>query len=133
MRIIGPLVLVLGAAWVVIAVAEITGTPRGLLALVTLVVVVAGLVALLRPPRVLTLTDEGYRVSLVRGAGVYRAAWTDVESVGTQTVGGALALVFSLKGGAHSAVPLTLLGQHNLAAQREVHQRLNDAHGYRRL
>jgi hypothetical protein len=133
LRSLGALVIGLGALWVVVAVSGLTGVIRGLLALVTLVIVLLALVLLVRPPRVLELSADGYRISLVRGAGVARSAWTEVESVGTQTRGSALCLVFNLKGEATSTLPLSLLGTRNVEAQREVHERLNDAHGYRRL
>jgi hypothetical protein len=133
LRFVGPLVIAVGALWVVVALTGLTGMARGLVALLTLVVILGALVAVIRPPRVLTLTDDAYRISLVRGAGVARAPWRDVEAVGTQSVGGAPSILFTLKGDATSVLPLSLLGARNVDAQREVHQRLNDANGYKLL
>jgi hypothetical protein len=133
LRVLGPLVIALGALWMVVAITELTGAVRGLAALLTLVVVGVGAVALVRPPRVLQLSADGYRVSLVRGAGVPRSSWPEVEAVGTQPGGTGPCLVLTLKGKQTTVVPLSLLGARSLEAQREVHERLNQAHGYRRL
>jgi hypothetical protein len=133
LRAFGPLIIGLGAGWILLATAGVTGVVRGIAAAVTLIIVGGGILAVVRPPRVLALSADGYRVSLVRGGGVARSSWSEVESVGTQVRGSALCLVFILKDGATSLVPLSLLGARHAEAQREVHERLNQAHGYRRL
>ncbi len=133
LRVLGPLVIGLGFVWVVIAFTGLPDLVLVVLALVTVIVVAATAVLLLRPPRVLLLTAAGYRVSLVRGAGEPVAGWAQVESVDTRRVGDAVSLVISLEDGRSTVLPLTLLGLRHLEAQREVHERLNAAHGYRRL
>lgn len=133
LRLLGPAVIGLGVAWLLLAALGGGGVLRGLLALLTVVVVVAALVLLLRPPAVLRLSDDGYRITWIRGSGDPAASWGDVTGVGAQRVGDAMSLVFELADGRTSTLPLTLLGARNAEAQREVHDRLNTAHGYRRL
>jgi hypothetical protein len=133
LRAIGPAVIMLGLLWVAVALLEPPTVLRGLLGLVTLAALGLSVGCLLRPPRVLSLDQDGYRVSLVRGVGVSSAAWKEVESVGTELRGRTPSLRFTLSDERTSVVPLSLLGAQNVVAQREVHARLNEAHGYRQL
>src|SRR4051794_11918248 len=131
-RLVAPLELLVGLAWIVTA---ILGMPRlWTLVLVALTVAIAGAGTLLfvRPPLVLALTDDGYRIGFARSPGRAAASWREVESVGTADVRGVRALVFALADGERSALPLTLLGARSVDAQREVHERLNAAFGYRK-
>ncbi len=86
-----------------------------------------------RPPRVLALSAAGYRIFHLRGGGVPAADWFDVESVETRSATGGPAIVVELSGRRTSLVPLSLLGLRASEAQREMHDRLNSAFGYRRL
>ena len=133
LRLIGPAIIAVGVVWLVLAALGANGVLRGLAGLLTVVVVFGGLVLVARPPRILRLTADGYRISWVRGTGDPVAAWSQVEAVGTQRVGDAVSLVFELSNGRTSSLPLTLLGPRNAEAQREVHERLNAANGYRKL
>jgi hypothetical protein len=132
-RLIAPFELLIGVAWIVTAV--VGPSPGWWFALVaaTVVVALAGGYLLLRPPTVLTLTADGYRIGVARGAGRAEARWRDVESVGAAEVGGIPMLIFVLADGGRSALPLSLIGPRNGEAQRDVHERLNTAFGYRRL
>jgi hypothetical protein len=133
LRLVAPFELLIGVAWLV---AALTAPSRGLMLALggaTVVVAVAGLLLFARPPRVLTLTADGYRIGVVRGVGRSEAAWRDVESVATADVAGAPTLVIALADGARSAMPLSFLGARKVEAQREVHERLNSAFGYRRI
>lgn len=133
LRVAGPVAIALGLVWIVVALAGVTGAARGVLAIVTLVVVLALLVAVVRPPRVLSLDERGYAIRWVRGAGVTRAPWREVQTVEVRADPGAASLVFALSGGRHSVLPLALLGSRQLEAQRDVQARLNRAYGYRKL
>jgi hypothetical protein len=133
LRLVAPFELLIGVAWLA---AALTEPPRGLvlaLGIVTVVVALTGSALFVRPPRVLALTADGYRIGVVRGVGRTAAAWRDVESVATTEVAGAATLVIALSDGGRSALPLSFLGARKLEAQREVHERLNGAFGYRRF
>lgn len=96
------------------------------------VLIIVSVVLLVRPPVVVRLDDTGYRLGRVPEGGVRRARWTDVAQVATGDSNHGRALVFSLEG-AESKVPLLLVAGRSAQLQREVHDRLNRAHGYRRL
>lgn len=95
----------------------------------TLVPVVALIVAgaaNVRPPTVLTLDDAGYRARGRRGTGT----WKSVESV---EVDDGL-LRFTDGAGEITAIPLQLVDHRQRADLiRDVYDRLNTAHGYRRF
>lgn len=132
LRPAGAVVVLLGAGWLI---AVLLGSGRWILALLglaTVVVLVGVTVAAVRPPRVLRLTDEGYLVGWLRGAGVREAGWRSIEAVSTVRVGTDKALCLDLVDGRRTVVPLALLGTHQADAQRDVRQRLDRAYGYRR-
>lgn len=58
---------------------------------------------------VLRLTKEGYRVRFVRGAGVTRARWADVEDAVTTYVADAPCVVLRLKDGGSTSIPVQML------------------------
>ena len=130
--VLGRIVMVLGALWVVatIAVAAWDLSDGWLLALglVSLGVLAASAVLFARPPAVLELTEEGYRVSGVRGGGTAAARWTDVRAVSTgESVAGP---VLVLEGrAAPSVVPLELLGPQAADAEVRIRALLDAAHG----
>jgi hypothetical protein len=133
LRAVGALFVLVGLAWV--AAVLMAGGSSVLLALAAVTVVLAALSvwATIRPPRVLTLSDAGFRVRLVRGARTTAAGWREVQSVSSGPVQGTSAVVLTLSGGRSTVIPVFLLGRRNVEAQREIHQRLNDAYGYRHL
>ena len=130
--VLGRIVMVLGALWVVatIAVAAWDLSDGWLLALglVSLGVLAASAVLFARPPAVLELTQEGYRVSGVRGGGTAAARWTNVRAVSTgESVAGP---VLVLEGrAAPSVVPLELLGPQAADAEVRIRALLDAAHG----
>jgi hypothetical protein len=132
-RLVAPFEILIGVAWVVTALA---GMPRAwtlILVALTVCAAIVGTFVFARPPKVLTLTAEGYRIGFARAPGRSAASWRDVESVGTADAAGPAALVFALADGGQSALPLSLLGVRAAEAQHEVSERLNAAFGYRRL
>jgi len=133
LRLAGTLVIGLGVLWIIGTLVDIPGPLRAVLAGLTIVVLLTLMWVAVRPPRILTLDEVGYKVRWVRGAGRSSAAWREVEGVTNRRAGAVEVMVFELRDGTSTTLPLTLLGPAHLAAQREVHERLNTAHGYRRL
>jgi hypothetical protein len=132
LRAVGALFVLVGLAWVVVVLTAGSSVLHALAA-VTVVLAVLSVWATIRPPRVLTLSDAGFRVRLVRGARTTAASWREVESVSSGPVRGTSAVVLTLSGGRSTVIPVFLLGRRNVEAQRDIHQRLNDAYGYRHL
>jgi hypothetical protein len=82
-----------------------------------------------RPPVVLRLDDDGYRSRTRAAHGLFSGRWLDVEDV---TVAEDV-LVFRLVGGGEQQMPLGFFGREKTRLLREINERLNAAHGYRRL
>jgi hypothetical protein len=99
----------------------------------TAVVLVVALVLLGRPPLVVEMAPDRYRLHHLRGGGVATAQWHDVESAQTQSSSNGPLIVIQLKDGQRSLLPLTLLGARSVEAEREIHDRLSTGHGYRPL
>jgi hypothetical protein len=133
LRLVGPIAVLLGLAWVVCSLAGLARAWTVGIGAVSIAAAVVGAYLFMRPPRILTLTADGYRIGLVRGAGRAGASWREVESVGTADTASGPAMVFRLADGGRSVLPLSLLGPRKVDAQREVHERLNSAFGYRPL
>ena len=64
---------------------------------------------LTRRTYVVRLTDDGYRVRFVRGAGVRQARWTDVEDAVTAIVADARCVVLRLRDGRSTTIPVDVL------------------------
>jgi hypothetical protein len=139
LRIAGLLTAGLGVVWVVLVVASLSlswgADSMGLkaCALLTMAVIIAIGVLLFHPPRVLELSPAGYRLRYLRGGGAPKANWSQVDSVLTREVPDGWAIVVQLSDGRTSTVPVMLLGTRSVEAQREMHERLNTAYGYRSL
>lgn len=95
-------------------------------------VVTVGLL-LARGAAVVNLDEAGYRVSLVRGAGVHRARWKDVEDVVIAYVAGERCVVLRLRDGGSTTVPLRMLEADPDSFVRDLHEHLDRGHGYRRI
>ena len=109
-------------------------------ALVTTVVVVLVVVAVVVTGLVLTrlvplvhLDDAGYRVRLLRGAGVAAARWRDVEDVVTATVHGHDVVVLRLRDGRTTTVPVAVLDARREVFVQDLRTHLDAGHGYRRI
>lgn len=112
-RIVGALLVVLALLLAVVTlVVAVAGLPF-LVLLVAAVLGVAGVFAaghlLTRRVPVVRLDAAGYRVRLVRGAGVTAAAWTDVQEAVTATPQGLPVVVLKLIDGRTTTIPVTLL------------------------
>ena len=64
---------------------------------------------LTRRTYVVRLDEEGYHVRFVRGAGVDRARWTEVEDAVTTTVAGSPCVVLRLRDGRSTTIPVDVL------------------------
>lgn len=88
---------------------------------------------LVRRLRVVTLDERGYRVRLVRGAGVRDAEWRQVSEAVTAHLGGVDCVVLRLKDGRATRVPVAVLSGDRNHFVAEVRERLRDAEGLRPL
>jgi hypothetical protein len=132
-RVVGPLFVLVGLAWVLVVLTAGRSAALLVVALVTIALAAAAALASIRPPRVLILTDAGFRVSLVRGAGTKAGSWDEVESADSGMAGRSSSIVLTLTSGRSTVIPIYLLGRRNVEAQRDIHDRLNTAYGYRHL
>jgi hypothetical protein len=82
---------------------------------------------------VVRVTDEGYRVQWVRGAGVTAARWKDVEDAVTATVAGAPVVVLRLRDGRTTTIPVEMLAVDREAFVRDLQRHLQRGHGMRRV
>jgi hypothetical protein len=125
------LVLFVGTAVVALA-----GLPLDLLVAVVLVGVL-GCVALgwwLRSRAwVLRCTDDGYRVRLVRGAGVKQARWSAVEDAVTTYRHDVACVQLRLRDGRTTTIPVGVLAVDRDQFVRELQGRLQRGHGLRPL
>lgn len=69
---------------------------------------------------VVRLTDDGYKVQFVRGAGVKQARWADVADAVTTEVAGAPCVVLRLKNGGSTTIPVEVLAADRDAFVRDV-------------
>ena len=108
-RLVGLLLIVLAGLVLLatLAVALLGGPPALLLVVggVALVAVLA-LALPLRGIRVVELDDEGYRVRMIRGAGVRAAAWRDVEDAVAASPHGVDCVVLRLRDGRTTSIPV---------------------------
>ena len=95
-------------------------------ALVVVAVVVA---AILLRVKVVSLDDDGYRVRLVRGAGVTSARWADVTEVVAASPRGIDCLVIRLRDGGTTTIPVTALAADRSVFATEVRGYLRRAVG----
>ncbi len=99
---------------------------------VAVAVVVTGFV-LTRLTPLVHLDDAGYRVRLLRGAGVKAARWRDVEDVVTTTVHGHDCVVLRLRDGRTTTVPVAVLDAPREVFVQDLRTHLDAGHGYRRI
>jgi hypothetical protein len=97
-----------------------------------LALVVAVAVAVLRID-VVRLDDDGYRVRLVRGAGVTAARWADAADAVTASTGGIDCLVIRLQAGGATTIPVSALAADRDAFVAAVRDHLRRAEGLRPL
>lgn len=114
-----------------------------LLNLHTVVLLVVGLVLvvavfgaahlLLRRTTVVHLDDDGYRVRLIRGAGVKEAGWKEVEEAVTASPRDIPCVVLRLKDGRTTTIPVQALAADREAFVRDLQEHLQRGQGLRPL
>ena len=125
------------AGLVVVAVALVGASLAWPAAVLTAVVVVAGVgllvlaLALTRLAPVVRLGEIGYRVRWVRGAGVKQGRWKDVEDVVATTVADARVVVLRRRDGRTTTIPVEILAGSGDDFVRDLQRHLNRGHGYR--
>jgi hypothetical protein len=136
-RIVGGLLVVLA---ILLAVATLVVAVAGLSVLVLVAAAAVGVVAVFAVGHVLTrraavvrLDATGYRVRLVRGAGVHAAAWTDVEEAVTSTPQGLPVVVLKLVDGRTTTLPVTVLDVDREQFVRDLQAHLQRGQGLRPL
>ena len=121
--------LVMFAATVMVAAAD---WPADLL-VVVLGIGIVGLAAvawwLRARAYVVRFEEEGYRVGLVRGAGVRRARWTEVRDAVAAGSGGTARVVLRLGDDRSTTVPVAALAIDRDQFVRELQRRLQCGHG----
>ena len=135
-RLTGVLLATLGILILVVAVlVAVVSLPSVVLAVAVAVSVlaVAGAALLLGRGVVVALDEGGYRVRFVRGVGVARAAWKQVESMSATTMAGERYVVLNLKDGRTTTVPVRLLEGRPDDFVRDLQSHLDRGYGYRRI
>jgi hypothetical protein len=89
--------------------------------------------ALVRGSVVVHLDNVGYRVRLIRGAGVKQASWADVVEVATSQPRGVRCLVLSLRDGGTTTIPVDAVAGDREAFVRDVRDHLTRGKGHRPL
>lgn len=136
-RLLGLALLCLGGlVFLTTAVVVLFAAPVALLgaAAVLCVVGVFALGWFVRNADVVRLTEDGYQVRFVRGAGAKQARWSDVESAGTDEVAGTPCLLLRLRNGQVTTIPVEVLAVDREDFARQVHEHLkqHDRNGRKR-
>ncbi|MDO9379915.1 MAG: hypothetical protein Q7T56_13800 [Nocardioidaceae bacterium] len=129
------------AAVLVVVAAVVLGIADGgvlrvvgvVLAVLAGVAVLAAVLVLVRPPVVVRLDAGGYRVRRVPDCGVQAAPWRGVADVTTGADDLGRTMEVRLTDGGRTVVPLVLVAHDARRLMLEVRERLDTAHGYRRL
>jgi len=129
LAVLGILVLVVAALVALVSLPAIALT----VAVVVAVLTVVGAAFLLGRGVVVALGEEGYRVRFVRGVGVARAGWTQVDSVSATTMAGERYVVLNLKDGRTTTVPVRVLEGRPDDFVRDLQAHLDRGYGYRRI
>lgn len=127
---LGALVLLLA---VLVAVLDLPGAVLtvGVVVAVGLVLAVGYLLS--RRTALVSFDVAGYRVRLLRGAGVKQARWKDVEDAVTAEVSGHRCVVLRLRDGRTTTIPVDVLDATPEALVADLQAHLDRGHGYRRI
>ena len=136
-RVMGAFLVLLGvlvcATTVVVALFQLPLDVMSVLVVLAVVAVLGGGLLLMRRTYVVRADADGYRVRLVRGAGVKAARWQDVEDVVATHVAGARCVQLRLRNGGTTTIPVDVLAIDGDNFVRELQNRLDQGHGYRRI
>lgn len=136
-RLLGLGVVVLAAlvfvATLVVALADVT--PDVLVAVAVLGLLALGAAAWWLSTRayVVRASVDGYRIGVIRAAGVREARWNQVEDAVTATIRGVPCVVLRLKAGATTTIPVTVLAIDREQFVRELQQHLQRGHRLRQV
>ncbi len=131
-RLVG--LLMVGVAVLVVLLTVVSAvfrwTPWVIVGSAVVAVVAAVVVAttLLRVP-VVQLDDDGYRVRLVRGAGVTAARWAEVADAVAASPRGIDCVVIRLQGGGTTTIPVDALAADRDEFAKDVQSHLRRSHG----
>lgn len=132
-------VLLVGLA-LVLVVATVLVAALNLPSITLLVVVVVGVVGVLTAAVVVSqrvavvhLGEDGYRVRLVRGAGVAAAGWGEVEEAVTASPGGVPVVRLQLRDGRSTMIPVQALAADREEFVRDLQEHLQRGQRYRPL
>ncbi len=131
-RLVGLALLVLALVVLVttVLVAVLDGPPGAVLVVgAVALVALAGVVVPLRRVRVVELDEEGYRVRMVRGAGVRAAAWREVGDAVAASPRGVDCVVLRLRDGRTTSIPVAAVDAERDAFARDVRDHLRRAEG----
>lgn len=135
-RLLGLVLVVLALAVVLVTLsASLLRWPPAVFLVVAalgVLVVVAGGVVVTRVP-VVSLDERGYRVRLVRGAGVKEARWDDVEDAVTARLRDADCVVLRLRDGRTTTIPLDAVAEGRDAFLADLRAHLRRGEGLRPL
>lgn len=118
------------------ALVAVLGLPLDALVVLTLVGVVALFVAgyvITARLVIVHLGAEGYRVRMVRGAGVKVASWAEVTEAVTASPGGLPVVVLKLTDGRATTIPVTILAVDREEFVRDLQAHLKRGQGLRPL
>ena len=136
-RVMGVFLVLLGvlvcATTVVVSLFRLPLDVMSVLVVLTVLAVFVGGHLLTRRTYVVRADADGYRVRLVRGAGVKAARWQDVEDVVATHVAGARCVQMRLRDGGTTTIPVDVLAIDGDDFVRELQNRLDRGHGYRRI
>jgi hypothetical protein len=135
-RLVGSLLVAVAALVLVLTVvtAVLRWSPSVLVGIGAGTVVLVAVAAFaVRRIEVVSLDDEGYRVRLVRGAGVTSARWSDAADAVTASPGGVDCLVIRLRDGRATTIPVSALAADRDVFAADVRDHLRRAEGLRPL
>jgi hypothetical protein len=135
-RVMGVFLILLGvlvcATTVVVSLFQLPLEVMSAVIVLAVVAVFGGGHLLTRRTYVVRADADGYRVRLVRGAGVKAARWQDVEDVVASHVAGARCVQLRLRNGGTTTIPVDVLAIDGDDFVHELQNRLDQGHGYRR-
>ena len=127
------LALLLFVVTALVALLDLTPDLLVVLAAVGLLAIFGLGYALTRRLYVVHLDEAGYRVRLIRGAGVTEAQWNDVRDAATATPRGIPCVVLHLRDGRTTTIPVEALAADREEFVRDLQEHLQRGHGLRPL
>jgi len=113
----------------VVALMELSVVFVGVVAALGLAAVLVGGHLLTRRAYVVRLGEDGYRVRMVRGAGVREARWTEVEDAVAASPRGVDCLILRLRDGRTTTIPVQVLAADRDEFARDVRAHLERSSG----